>query len=405
MPDPLAQQEVLRPYLPRLLLRWLAETPDDTHTAVEGSIAFVDISGFTRLSERLAKRGKVGAEELTDAIGSCFARLLGVAYSNGGGLIKFGGDALLLLFTGSGHPTRAARAAIGMRRELRDIGSLSTPGGRVALKMSVGVHSGSFDFFLVGESHRELIITGPAATQTVLMESTAEAGEIVVSPETAAQLPPAILGEEKGPGVLLRKEPPGIEPPPSGIDAALPVDVMLSAIPVAWRDQVFATLHEPEHKRVTVAFIHFDEIDALIEKEGVDEAARALGVLVADVQRAADRHGVCFLGSDVDHDGGKIILTAGAPTVSENDEERMLLTVREIAECEGVLPIRIGVNKGHVFAGDIGPFYRRTYTIMGDAVNLSARLMAKATAGQIITTDAVLRPSHERLTTTAHEPF
>ena len=405
MPDPLAQQEVLRPYLPRLLLRWLAETPDDTHTAVEGSIAFVDISGFTRLSERLAKRGKVGAEELTDAIGSCFARLLGVAYSNGGGLIKFGGDALLLLFTGSGHPTRAARAAIGMRRELRDIGSLSTPGGRVALKMSVGVHSGSFDFFLVGESHRELIITGPAATQTVLMESTAEAGEIVVSPETAAQLPPAILGEEKGPGVLLRKEPPGIEPPPSGIDAALPVDVMLSAIPVAWRDQVFATLHEPEHKRVTVAFIHFDEIDALIEKEGVDEAARALGVLVADVQRAADRHGVCFLGSDVDHDGGKIILTAGAPTVSENDEERMLLTVREIAECEGVLPIRIGVNKGHVFAGDIGPFYRRTYTIMGDAVNLSARLMAKATAGQIITTDAVLRPSHARFTTTALEPF
>jgi tetratricopeptide (TPR) repeat protein len=63
------------------------------------------------------------------------------------------------------------------------------------------------------------------------------------------------------------------------------------------------------------------------------------------------------------------------------------------------------VNKGHVFAGDIGPFYRRTYTIMGDAVNLSARLMAKATAGQIITTDAVLQPSHARFKTTALEPF
>ena len=67
MPDPLAQQELLRPYLPRLLLQWLAEAPDTPYRTVEGSIAFVDISGFTRLSERLAKRGRVGAEELTDA--------------------------------------------------------------------------------------------------------------------------------------------------------------------------------------------------------------------------------------------------------------------------------------------------------------------------------------------------
>ena len=149
MSNPLSQQELLRPYLPRLVLQWLADAPGEDHRTVAGSIAFVDISGFTRLSERLAKRGKVGAEELADAIGTCFARLLGIAYGNGGGLIKFGGDALLLLFTGPDHAARAARAAVGMRRELREIGSLSTPGGRVALKMSVGVHSGSFNFFLV----------------------------------------------------------------------------------------------------------------------------------------------------------------------------------------------------------------------------------------------------------------
>src|SRR5918996_3763862 len=101
-----AHRERLRPYLPRLLIQWLATTPDDMHREVDGSIVFVDISGFTKLSERLAKRGKVGAEELTDAIGACFTRLLGIAYGNGGGLIKFGGDALLLLFTGPDHPIR-----------------------------------------------------------------------------------------------------------------------------------------------------------------------------------------------------------------------------------------------------------------------------------------------------------
>ena len=40
--------------------------------------------------------------------------------------------------------------------------------------------------------------------------------------------------------------------------------------------------------------------------------------------------------------------------------------------------IRIGVNKGPVFVGDIGPRFRRTFTVMGDAVNLAARVMAKA---------------------------
>jgi class 3 adenylate cyclase/tetratricopeptide (TPR) repeat protein len=405
MPDTVAEQELLRPYLPRLLLQWLTEAPDDAWRTVVGSIAFVDISGFTRLSERLAKRGKVGAEELTDAIGTCFARLLGVAYGNGGGLIKFGGDALLLLFTGADHPSKAARAAVGMRRELRDIGSIATPGGRVALKMSVGVHSGEFHFFLVGDSHRELMITGPAATQTVLMESTADAGEIVVSAETAAVLPPGVLGSAKGPGFLLRKDPPGIAPERRETEAVPRTEDMVPCIPTAIREHVLAGLHEPEHKRVTVAFIHFDETDGLIERAGENACAEALDVLVSDVQRAADKNGVCFLGSDVDRDGGKIILTAGAPTASGSDEERMLLTVREIMDIDRELKVRIGVNRGPVFAGDIGPFYRRTYTVMGDAVNLAARLMAKAEPGEIIATESVLQPSRTSFETRELQPF
>ena len=405
MPDPLAEQGLLRPYLPRLLLHWLAEAPDTPYRTVDGSIAFVDISGFTRLSERLAKRGKVGAEELTDAIGACFTRLLGVAYGNGGGLVKFGGDALLLLFTGPDHPAKAARAAVGMRKELRDIGSLATPGGRVALKMSVGVHSGSFHFFLVGDAHRELIITGPAASRTVLMESTAEAGEIVVSADTAAALPAEVLGDPKGEGFLLRREPPGFAPERGEMDLLPDVQQMIACIPEATREHVLAGLHEPEHKRVTIAFLHFNGTDAIIQDSGLHVCAFALQRLVTDVQDAASRNGVCFLGSDVDRDGGKIILTAGAPTALGNDEERMLLTLREIIDGERQIPLRMGVNRGPVFAGDIGPFYRRTYTVMGDAVNLSARLMAKARPGEIVATESLLLQSRTQFVAEPMEPF
>ena len=87
-----------------------------------GSVVFVDISGFTKLSEKLAKVGKEGAEQVTDAIEACFTDLLSVAYANDGSLIKFGGDALLLLFEGDDHVANACRSAVWMRRALARCG-------------------------------------------------------------------------------------------------------------------------------------------------------------------------------------------------------------------------------------------------------------------------------------------
>ncbi len=112
------------------------------------------------------------------------------------------------------------------------------------------------------------------------------------------------------------------------------------------------------------------------------------------VEAATEDQGVSFLGSDVDADGGKLILTAGAPKVTGDDEERMLLALRKIIDTDLAIPIRIGVHRGSVFAGDIGPFFRRTYTVMGDAVNLSARLMAGAEPGEIYATADVLDHSN-----------
>jgi class 3 adenylate cyclase len=96
-----------------------------------------------------------------------------------------------------------------MRRTLRAIGRPRTSAGSVTLKMHAGLHSGHFQFFLVGGSHRELLVTGPAATRVVEMEAASEAGEILVSPETAALLEPGALGDDKGPGKLLQAAPAG----------------------------------------------------------------------------------------------------------------------------------------------------------------------------------------------------
>ena len=112
-----------------------------------------------------------------------------------------------------------------------------------------------------------------------------------------------------------------------------------------------------------------------------------------------------MLGSDVDADGGKLILTAGAPRITGDDEERMLLALRKIVDAKLPMPIRVGVHRGSVFAGDIGPFYRRTYTVMGDAVNLAARLMATAEPGHIYATASVLDHSDTLFETTELAPI
>ena len=163
--------------------------------------------------------------------------------------------------------------------------------------------------------------------------------------------------------------------------------------------------HEAEHRRATVGFIHFDGTDEVIRSLGPDEAAARLEHLVGTVQRAADRWQIAFLASDVDYDGGKLIVVGGAPLSSGDDERRVLLMLREVLEADVALTVRIGVNQGYVFAGTIGPHYRHTFTVMGDAVNLAARLMAKAGPGQVVASHAVVAQSKTEFDATALEPF
>ena len=219
--------------------------------------------------------------------------------------------------------------------------------------MLVGLHSGVFDFFLVGDSHRELLITGPAATETVSMEGTAVAGEVLASQATAALLPRAVLGKPKGDGVLLRSMPKGLpRETPSERGSLEGVD-LLTFIPVALREHLLAGATDPEHRQVTVAFIHFDGIDDLIRQDGPEAVAFGLDELVQVAQAASEKHGVTFLGTDVDKDGGKIILVAGAPSSPGEDEERMLLAARAVIDAQTAIPIRIGINKGPVFSGEM----------------------------------------------------
>ncbi len=390
LPQAANKAERVATYVPRILQQHLVDAPSESSWWSEGSAALVDIAGFTQLSERLARRGREGAEQITEVIGKSFEAILLASYEEGGSLLKFGGDAMLLWFSDEGHAARACRAAVRMRQVLRSVGRIEVPGAKTSLRMSQGVHSGRFHFFAIGTSQVELLPVGRAWSRLVVLQHEAASGQILISADTAALLSSRCVGETKGPGVVLRRAPGSHKTLPLVPRPRIALDVLTRCLSPAIREHVLAGGGTSEHRVVTIAFLRFEGTDAQIERNGVEATATALHRLLGVVSAAAEEHQVTVLASDVDADGGKFILAAGAPRIIGDDEERMLLALRRIVGAGVPLAVRVGVHCGAVFAGDIGPFYRRTYTVMGDAVNLAARLMAKAAPGEIYATREVL---------------
>jgi len=378
-------------YVPRLLPAWAAAEPGPAHRVVDGSLLLFDITGFTPLTERLARRGREGAEELSNLLDTVFSQLLMDAEDEGGDLLKWGGDALLLLFDDADHSRRAARAALRMHRALAQIGRAKTSIGRVKLRASAGIDSGPVHLILAGNPalHRQLVLLGPTATAVTMLEHSAGIGEVLVGDATAADLGPELVRPHVGWGHLLAgvptpaNRPPRPEPEP-----------MLETVQQLLPPQLWAYLsqpsREPEHRTIAVAFLRFDGTDTVLDEDGAEMLTTAVDEVLRNVQEAAVAHDISFLDTDVDVNGGKILLVGGAPRSAGDDTDRLLTAVCETVDRAGRLPLQAGISHGRVFTGDTGSPSRRTYSVKGDAVNLAARLAAHAESGSILMAADVL---------------
>ena len=393
-------------YVPRILVESLVAQPSREPPwleEVEGTLLMADVSGFTAMSELLAAAGKEGAEWLTDIINSYFTSMLGTAKGLGGDIITFGGDAMLLLYVGHGHAQRACASALAMLDATERLAAFKVGTRRVRLGMSLGAHSGTFMLGSAGlaGSRLQCLLFGPGATRTCKAEAAAGTGELRVTRETVDALAGTSTVEERdGLWRVL-----GVEPPPFGEDGAREcadlqrvTGTLLPYLPPAAAAALSAgePMHviESDHRKVCVAFINVMGVDELLESDGADEVLRDLQAYVSAVVRLADRHGGYVISNDVYTLGLKLIVGFGAPVAHEQDTAGALRMVTELRrETESMdlrLTARIGVNSGFVFAGDVGPAYRRQYTVMGDAVNLAARLMSAAGTGEAYVSSATL---------------
>jgi class 3 adenylate cyclase len=154
---------------------------------------------------------------------------------------------------------------------------------------------------------------------------------------------------------------------------------------------------EGERKLVTVMFADLSGFTALSEALDPERVRgivnRCFNALVPIVER---------YGGTVDKFiGDEIMALFGAPVAHENDAELALRAALEMRDAltalnadDGTdLGMHIGVNSGTVVTGGLGSDGREQYSVIGDTVNLAARLAAAAPGGEIL-----VGPATQRLT-------
>ncbi|KAK7248162.1 hypothetical protein SO694_00080149 [Aureococcus anophagefferens] len=470
--------ERVRHFVPRCVLRRVVDCgPIDAAEIVrlQGAVGFFDISGFTKLGSDLAhaqnetRRGSFkgegrvatalsashaeGAELLTTQLNGMFTGVLGVIRKHGGDVIKFVGDAMIVLW--APPLPRAAPAKGGSSRFAVKWGSAPAPlaaeeldalGARAVacalecvetmrntnekLGIHIGLAMGDVMSVVCGgfEGRYEAFICGPACDACYHAADDAKKGE-VIAPRAMWERLRRDGGEaddrETSAALVRIVAFPELELAAPEADPA-PTRALAEAASPFLPDPVVATL-DPRRggarssvRRLALIFMavgglqHAEALDGDGEKpdaatnERRDVAfLKAIQRALLGVQAAAAAHGAILRQFVRDDKGFVAVLAVGLPSKHAADHgDPSCVALGICQDFRKRVPVvsratRVGVTVGDCFCGPVGatpegqggvkgsPGGRQEFAIVGDAVNLAARLMAKASPGEVRVEGAV----------------
>ena len=362
---------------------------------------FADVSGFTKLSESLAKRGPVGAEMLGFYLNRYLERLVKFIARSGGDVFKFAGDAMIVLWPpppGGKKVTdkqlkemvhRATQCCLDIQEELKDVQLAEN----LVLSVKLGVGVGEGQILHVGGVYGRLeyLFTGPCLTQAFRCEGSAVAGDTIISASAYEMVKEDFVGtvcpdtecfkitecKRKIRNISLRHERQGNDDQdmmrlrkyiPAAVLPHLAIDQKLWAGQLRQVSIIFCSLGFKASKLNNIT------------KETLDEVQKVVATLQSAVYE--------FEGSLnkflIDDKGSTVVIVSGLPPLAhEDDPVRAVLTCLRIRSLVNEMgySCSFGVTSGLALCGLIGSGTRREYTVLGDVVNLSARLMQAAKGG------------------------
>lgn len=382
MSDPFLQ--LLSSFVPPPVIRTLEQANQPLTQAQEHTypavILFNDISGFTALTEYLAAEGHRGAEEINLLLQNYFGKLIEQVNRHGGEVLKFSGDALVAQWPLEAPDTmeqqlqRAAHCALEIHQTLHNFEAAP---GIFLTSRSLITHGEIRMLFVGGEYGRwEPVFTGEPFRLIRHLEPLASPGDVVLPTSAWKLLAP--YGEAEplnAQAVRLRhmqSEIPTTPRAPTLPPAAL-VNELRRFIPGAVLSRLSSSQISwlSELRPLTVLFIQLQNIQATTPLPQIQEALQTIQQVVYRFEGSLNKVSV--------DDKGMIVLVAfGLPPLAhDNDAERGVLAAMETHAALEQLGVEcaIGIASGTVFCGTVGNNLHREYTILGDTVNLAARLI------------------------------
>lgn len=413
LPSRAARLATLASYVSPFILHRLVIDPTPPLAPVverfPAAVLFADIAGFTTLAERLAQHGPAGAEELTALLNRDFGQLIDIVTAHGGDVVKFAGDGLLacwsVMATDEDLSTvtcRAAQCSLAVQAALHNYEV--TRDTRLALRVSIGAGDVSVAYIGGVFDRWEILVVGKPLVQVGQAEHYASPGEVLLTPGAWELLRDRCVGQPLPTGYARLD---AVHTPLPVQPALLPTLIpamettLEEYIPAAIVTRLRAGHSEwlGELRRVTVLFVNLPDLDYLTPLTQAQTLIRAL-------QTALYRYEGSLNKLSIDDKGVTFVAALGLPPLAhEDDAVRGVQAAHAMQAALQGLGVRsaIGITTGRVFCGAIGNTTRREYTIMGDVVNLAARLM-QAASEDILCDSATYQAAQRRFTFVALPP-
>lgn len=379
-----------------------------------GTALFADISGFTPLTESLVGLygAQRGPEELSNYLNVVYELLIAEVHRYGGSVISFAGDAITCWFDSAFDAARstaipaerAAICALNMQRAMARFATFTiASGATMSLTIKIAVTSGTVRRFVVGKpSFQQVdILAGNVLMRLAAIEHMAQKGEVLIDQSSAAALSAfAEIGERRalpdalGDCVVLR-----------ALEKAVP-EAHWPAIATGALDesQIRSWVHPVVYERLKSGkgdflaelrtavplFIRIGDLDY----DGDPQAPQKLAVYAEQLLDIVQRYVGALIQLTVGDKGTMIYVAFGAPIAHEDDPLRAVRAALEVRALAldgrpGAAHTQMGISRGQVRTGAYGSATSRTYGVLGDEVNLAARLMQAAAPGQILATQRV----------------
>ncbi|MFO1079691.1 MAG: adenylate/guanylate cyclase domain-containing protein [Reyranellaceae bacterium] len=158
---------------------------------------------------------------------------------------------------------------------------------------------------------------------------------------------------------------------------------------------------EPERRPVVVLFADLCGFTEMSQALGDEETHRIVEAFLGRADTIVAEHG----GTVDKHLGDATMALFGAPVAHGDDALRAVAAADALQRAMPALSARlgrplqthVGIAMGDVVAGAIGTDVHRAYTVLGDSVNLAARLVGAAAPGETVVSEPVWRAVADRM--------